>query len=133
MDHRAVPLSARANVDARMVHGLPSMSGVTLSSFGRHVLTFNQLLHRGGLEPANVRLVRHKPAHHHRRELYDAAMKNEPRFREYQEVQDAEQVVTQFRAAKHLAGFFVEPTTKQTLFVGVWDVTGEREVKPPYT
>lgn len=96
------------------------------------MLTFNQLLHRGGLDPANVRLVRHKPAHHHRRELYDAAMKNEPRFREYQEVQDAEQVVAQFRAAKHLAGFFVEPTTKQTLFVGIWDVVGEREVKSPY-
>lgn len=96
------------------------------------MLTFNQLLHRGGLDPANVRLVRHKPAHHHRRELYDAAMRNEPRFREYQEVQDAEQVITQFRAAKQLAGFFVEPTTKQTLFIGIWDMLGEREVKPPY-
>lgn len=96
------------------------------------MLTFNQLLHRGGLDPSNVRLVRHKPGRHHRRELYDAAMKNDPRFREYQEVQDAEQVVAQFRAAKHLAGFFVEPTTKDTLFVGIWDVIGEREAKPPY-
>lgn len=60
-------------------------------------------------------------------------MKNEPRFREYQEVQDAEQVIAQFRAARQLAGFFVEPTTKQTLFVGVWDVLGERAVEPPYT
>lgn len=96
------------------------------------MLTFNQLLHRGGLAPADVRLVRHKPGRHHRRELYDAAMRNEPQFREYQEVQDAEQVITQFRAAKQLAGFFVEPTTKDTLFVGVWDILGEREAKPPY-
>lgn len=95
------------------------------------MLTFNQLLDRGGLDPAHVRLVRHKPARHHRRDLYDAAMRNEPSFREYQEVQDSEQVITQFRAAKQLVGFFVEPTTKQTLFVGVWDVLGERPVKAP--
>lgn len=96
------------------------------------MLTFNQLLHRGGLDPVNVRLVRHKPGHHHRREICDAALRGEPRFREYQELQDTEQVITQFRAARHLAGFIVEPTTKQTLFIGVWDVLGEREVKPPH-
>jgi hypothetical protein len=90
------------------------------------VLTFNQLLHRGGLDPANVRLVRHKPAHHHHRELYDAAMKSEAKYHDYQEIQGKEQVITQFRAAKHLASFIVEPTTKETVFVGVWDVLGER-------
>jgi hypothetical protein len=96
------------------------------------LFTFNQLLLRGQLDPADVRLVRHKPSRHHRRELYDASMKNEARFREYQELQDTDQVVAQFRAARQLAGFFVEPTTKQTLFVGIWDVLGERESAGPH-
>jgi len=90
------------------------------------VLTFNQLLQRGGLDPVNVRLVRHKPEHDHHRAVFDAAMKSDERFREYQERQGKEQVITQFRAAKQLAGFVVEPTTKQTVFMGVWDQLGER-------
>jgi hypothetical protein len=90
------------------------------------VLTFNQLLQRGGLDPANVRLVRHKPGHDHHRAVFDAAMKRDPRFREYQERQGTEQVITQFRAAEQLAGFVVDPTTKQTVFMGVWDQLGER-------
>ncbi|MBZ0115417.1 MAG: GIY-YIG nuclease family protein [Sandaracinaceae bacterium] len=72
--------------------------------------------------------------------MFDAAMKNDPRFREYQERQGKEQIITQFRAAKHLAGFVVEPTTKQTIFMGVWDQLGERTptidpftMKPPNT
>jgi hypothetical protein len=90
------------------------------------MLTFNQLLLTGGLDPANVRLVRHKPKHDHHRTLFDAAMKNDPLFREYQEIQGKAPVIAQFRAAKHLASFVVEPTTKQTTFMGIWDQLGER-------
>lgn len=90
------------------------------------MLTFNQLLHRGGLDPVNVRLVRHKPGHDLHRVVFDAAMKCEQEFREYQEMQGKDQVITQFRAAKQLAGFVVDPTTKQTVFMGVWDQLGER-------
>jgi hypothetical protein len=90
------------------------------------VLTFNQLLRRGGLDPAHVRLVRHTPSHAHHRAIYDAAMHKDQRFREYQERQGGEQIIAQFRAAKQLAGFVVEPITKQTVFMGVWDQLGER-------
>lgn len=89
------------------------------------MLTFNQLLQTGSLDPANVRLVRHKPKHHHRA-IFDAAMRSDQAFREYQETQGSAQVVSQFRAAKHLAGFVVDPTTKQTVFMGIWDQLGER-------
>ena len=93
------------------------------------VLTFNQLLRIAGLSPDQVRLVRHTPERAHHRAVFDAAMKNEKTFREYQERQDTAQVVAQFRAAKHLAAFVVEPTTKQTVFMGVWDQLGERKPK----
>jgi hypothetical protein len=35
--------------------------------------------------------------------------------------------VSQFRVAKHLAGFVVDPTTRQTVFMGIWDQLGERK------
>jgi hypothetical protein len=90
------------------------------------MLTFNQLLRVASLDPKDVRLVRHKPEREHHRAIFDAAIKSDDRFREYQERQGTDQIVTQFRAAKYLAGFVVEPTTKQTVFMGVWDQLGER-------
>jgi hypothetical protein len=90
------------------------------------VLTFNQLLRSENLDPAGVRLVRHTPKHDRHRAVFDAAMRGEDRFREYQESQGSAPVVSQFRAAKHLAGFVVDPTTKQTVFMGVWARLGER-------
>jgi len=51
---------------------------------------------------------------------------DDPAFRAYQEAQGSAQVVAQFRAAKHLAGFVVDPTSKQTVFMGIWDRVGER-------
>lgn len=94
----------------------------------------NQLLRVGGLDPSRVRLVRHKPDRQHHRAIFDAALNGEARFREYQERQGATQVVAQFRAAKHLAGFVVEPTTKQTVFMGVWHQLGERRATiDPFT
>jgi hypothetical protein len=53
-------------------------------------------------------------------------MSGDQRYREYQETQGTAQVVSQFRAAKHLASFVVDPTTRQTVFMGVWDQLGER-------
>lgn len=91
------------------------------------MLTFNQLLQVGGLAPETVRLLRHrdtKPRIH--RALYDAAMKFDPRFAQYQERQGAPQVIEQFRNAKYLAGFVVEPVTQQTVFVGIWERLEER-------
>lgn len=91
------------------------------------MLTFNQLLHVGGLDPADVRLVRHRdPDREKHRVMAKAAVNGDPRFHEYQDYQRTEQVIDAFRAAKHLAAFVVEPGTKQTLFVGIWNRLGER-------
>src|SRR5690606_4064439 len=54
----------------------------------------------------------------------------DPRFAGYQECQSKPQVADAFRSAQHLAAFVVEPVSKQTLFVGVWDRIGEREAPP---
>lgn len=91
-------------------------------------LTFNQLLIKAGLDPKNVRLARHKPAKHHHRLLYDAAIKKDPQFQAYQESQGDPNVIAQFRRAQQVAGFVVEPGTKCTVFAGVWNVSGERSV-----
>lgn len=91
-------------------------------------LTFNQLLIKAGLDPKYVRLARHKPAKHHHRLLYDAAIKKDPQFRIYQEAQGDPGVIAQLRKAQQIAGFVVEPGTKSTVFAGVWNVLGERSV-----
>lgn len=91
------------------------------------MLTFNHILRAGGLDPAEVRLVRHTPRRERHRLVFDAAIRGEQAFRTYQETQGSSQVVAQFRAAKQLAGFVVDPLSKQTVFMGVWDRLGERE------
>jgi len=91
------------------------------------MLTFNQLLQVGGLNPETIRLLRHRDATPRiHRALYDAAMKGDPRFAQYQERQGTPQVIEQFRNATYLAGFVVEPITQQTVFVGIWERIGER-------
>ena len=91
------------------------------------MLTFNQILRAGGLDPAEVRLVRHTPRRDHHRVVFDAAIRGELAFRTYQESQGSSQIVVQFRAAKHIAGFVVDPLTRQTVFMGIWDRLGERQ------
>jgi hypothetical protein len=74
-------------------------------------LTFNQLLIKAGLDPKDVRLARHKPARHHYRALFDAGIMKEPLFQHYHVTQSDPAVIRQFRKARHLAGFLVEPGT----------------------
>jgi hypothetical protein len=91
------------------------------------MLTFNQLLRASDLDPKTVRLLRHRDAKPKiQRALYDAAMRLEGPFAQYQERQGAPQVVEQFRAAKYLAGFVAEPGTGDTVFVGIWERLDER-------
>jgi len=94
------------------------------------MITFNQLLRIAGLDPDLVRLVRHRDPNV-QRAVFDAAIKGEPSFDEYQEHQGTEQVIAQFRAAKYLAAFVVEPITSETIFVGVWERVGERPGPEP--
>lgn len=90
------------------------------------------MLTKAGLDPKDVRLARHKPSKHHFRALFDAALKRDVLFQDYQETQDDPAVIKQFRRAKHIAGFVVEPGTKNTLFAGIWEVVGERPPKQHY-
>lgn len=92
------------------------------------MLTFNQLLRTADLDPAAVRLARHNgstPAQ--RRQMRDAAYGLDVAFQRYQERQGKEQVIQQFRSARYLAGFLAEPGTRATVFVGLWELKGERK------
>lgn len=60
------------------------------------------------------------------RQIRDAALNKDVAFQRYQERQGKQQVIQQFRSARYLAGFIAEPATKQTVFVGLWELTGER-------
>lgn len=94
------------------------------------MLTFNQLLRTGGLDPATVRLLRHrdaKPKNHGA--LFAAGMNLDPRFAQYQERQGNPRVIAQFRAATHLAAFVAEPMTQSTVFVGVWERLEQRATR----
>jgi hypothetical protein len=90
------------------------------------MFTFNRFLRAANLDLGEVRLVRHKPSPDKHRQVFDAAMSGDVRFQSYQELQGNKRIVSQFRAAKHLAGFVVEPITNQTVFMGIWDMKGER-------
>lgn len=59
------------------------------------MLSFNQLLSAAGLDPAQVRLVRHRDPRE-QRAVFEAAMNADRRFDEYQESQGTEQVIAQF-------------------------------------
>jgi len=99
------------------------------------MLAFNQLLAAGHIDPAGVRLVRHRdPDRSRHRRIFDAARAGDVRFQEYQEVQNSSQTVAAFREAKHLAGFVVDPTTDETVFMGLWARVGERSapVQDPF-
>jgi hypothetical protein len=88
-------------------------------------LSFNHLLAMTGIDPAEVRLLRHTPEDC-RREVFNAAMEGDASFERYQETQGNPKVIGQLREARYLAGFIVAPLTKATLFVGLWERLGER-------
>lgn len=89
------------------------------------VFTFNQLLQRAGLDLELVRLVRHRDPHY-QRAVFEAAMRGDPGFDEYQAHQGTDQVIAQFRSAKYLAAFVAEPLTGETVFVGIWERLGDQ-------
>ena len=94
------------------------------------MFTFNQVLRHGGFDPALVRLVRHRDPTV-QRAVFEAAMRGDPGFDEYQEHQGTEQVIAQFRAATYLAAFVVEPFNGETVFVGIWERLGDRPGPQP--
>lgn len=89
------------------------------------MLKFNAIFTAAGLDPANIRLVRHRDPTHHRA-LYDDAIRRHPRFEQYQSGQGNPRVIALLRSAKMLAAYVVDPRG-QTVFVGIWRVQGFRD------
>lgn len=94
------------------------------------MLTFNDLLRAANLDPATVRLVRHRDPDV-QRAVFEAAIQGDSAFDEYQEHQGADQVIAQFRAATYLAAFVVDPMSGDTVFVGIWERLGDRAGPSP--
>jgi hypothetical protein len=94
------------------------------------MLTFNDLLQTVNLDPSLVRLVRHRDPRV-QRAVFEAAIKGDPAFDEYQEHQGTEQVIAQFRAATYLAAFVVDPLNGETIFVGIWERLNDRPGPSP--
>lgn len=81
------------------------------------MLTFNDLLTLEGVDPANVRLVRHQDQRLRRGRLYDAWRAERPAFESYQSVQ----LKDKFPVGDLLASFIVTDAGK-TVFVGIYRV-----------
>lgn len=92
------------------------------------MLTFNALLNAVGLDPADVRLVRHKHSKH-QAAVYKAAVELDERFETYQRGQSNPKVAASLARAKYMASFVVRPRSGDTVFVGIWEV---RSVVPGY-
>jgi hypothetical protein len=83
------------------------------------VLTFNDLLVLGGIDPAQVRLVRHQDNRLPPGRLYEAWRNNRDAFEDYQSVQSK----NRFPVGDLLASFVVTEARK-TVFVGLYSVAG---------
>lgn len=97
------------------------------------MLRFNTILESEGVDPAGVRLVRHRHGPVYQRAVYLDAIRGEPRFEIYQASQANPRVIAQMRAAAAIASFVVDPAA-ETVFVGLWSVNGVRNshVSDPY-
>lgn len=96
------------------------------------MLNFNALLTASGVDPAKVRLVRHRDPIYNRA-IYDDAMRRNPRFEQYQSGQGNPRVIKLLQSANVLAAFVVN-TRGQTVFVGLWQIHGSKDgyVQDPY-
>lgn len=86
---------------------------------GVHVLTFNDLSVLGGVDPDQVRLVRHQDNRLRRGRLYQPWRNDRNAFEDYQSVQSRDR----FPIGDLLASFVVTEARK-TVFVGLYRVAG---------
>ena len=94
------------------------------------MLGFNSLLTAAGLDPAKVRLVRHRHGREYQRLVYQDAIRQNPRFEQYQSGQQNPTVIDQMCSADSIASFVVDPGG-ETVFVGLWRVKGSRKAYVP--
>lgn len=97
------------------------------------MLKFNSLLIEAGIDPSKVRLVRHRHERKYQRLVYQDALNRNPRFDDYQAGQDNPTVIEQMSSADALVSFVVDPTG-DTVFVGLWRVSGQQPgfIPDPY-
>ena len=95
-----------------------------------NILGFNGLLTAAGLDPARVRLLRHRHGREHQRLLYQDAIHRASRFEQYQSGQCNPTVINQICSAAAIAAFVVDPAG-ETVFVGLWRVRGSRKAHLP--
>jgi hypothetical protein len=86
---------------------------------GVQVLTFNDLLALGGVDPSQVWLVRHQDNRLRGGRLYEVWRNNREAFEDYQSVQSRDR----FPVGDLLASFAVTESRK-TVFVGLYRVAG---------
>jgi len=90
------------------------------------MLTFSFFLKGVGLDPAKVKLARHKDRRAKRgRTPYDLWKAKDPDFEEYQRIQSKDR----FKRATHLASFVVTPQ-HETMFIGLYSVDGLLPMPP---
>jgi hypothetical protein len=94
------------------------------------MLTFGTLLNSAGLDPATVRLVRHRHASRYQRTVYLDAIHRHPRFEQYQAGQGNPRVISMMCSAAAIASFVVDPAGR-TVFVGMWRVRGTHPGQSP--
>lgn len=95
-----------------------------------NVLGFNSLLTSVGLDPTKVRLLRHRHKREYQRLVYQDAIRRDPRFERYQSGQSNPTVIDQICSADAIAAFVVGPAG-ESVFVGLWRVTGSRKTHLP--
>lgn len=88
--------------------------------------TFNGFLAAAGVDPAKVRLVRHRHKPEYQRLVYQDAIHQRSRFEQFQASQGNPTVIKQMCSAEALAAFVVDPSG-QTVFIGLWRVKGCRD------
>lgn len=93
-------------------------------------LTFNLLLKDAGVDPADVRLLRHETRRHRGQTPFSVWRSDVAAFDRYQSTQGRESRAW-FRGA-HWAAFVVTPDA-DTLFVGLYDIAGVEPVPPGWT
>lgn len=82
-------------------------------------LTFNAILQGAGIEPRDVRLLRHTPDRHFGRTLYSLWRDNHPDFLAYQSAQHIR--MRERLGSRYWASFLVTPA-KSVMFAGLFEV-----------
>jgi hypothetical protein len=88
------------------------------------MLTLNALFQAEGLDPERIQLIRHKDARLKEKTLFDVWYSEREKFEAYQSVQGPK---NSFRVGGLVASFVVT-TSNETVFVGLYETFGRRQI-----